>query len=60
MLKSLVCLAAAASTAVAATVQYNWDIAWVNKNPLGGPPGVARPVIGTWKGKNIEGGGQNI
>ena len=46
MLKSLVCLAAAASTAVAATVQYNWDIAWVNKNPLGGPPGVARPVIG--------------
>jgi iron transport multicopper oxidase len=43
MLKSLVLLAAAASTAVANVVQYNWDIEWVNKSPDGK---LARPVIG--------------
>jgi iron transport multicopper oxidase len=43
MLKSLVLLAAAASTAVANMVTYNWDIEWVTKSPDGK---LDRPVIG--------------
>jgi len=45
MLKSLVILAAAASTACAANVKYNWDIEWVSGNPIA-PKGAVRPIIG--------------
>ena len=53
MLKSLFCLAAVASSGLAATVRYDWNIEWVNRSPDGFP----RPVIGIngqWPLPSIE------
>jgi iron transport multicopper oxidase len=64
MLKSLVLLAGAALPAfafpgaVGNTIKYNWDIEWVNANPIVGPRGAARPVIGIngqWPLPTVEG-----
>jgi hypothetical protein len=61
MLKSLVLLAGAALPAfafpgaVGNTIKYNWDIEWVNANPIVGPRGAARPVIGMWEKERGDG-----